>query len=61
VRTSEDKVRIKDLCLFVGVVYDPRGLPGSIPVVTENRCLAAHPWDSYLAVINPLNSSAYSC
>jgi hypothetical protein len=24
---SEDKVRIKDLCWYVGMVYDPRGLP----------------------------------
>jgi hypothetical protein len=28
VRMSEDKVRIKDLCWSVGMVYDPRGLPG---------------------------------
>jgi hypothetical protein len=28
VRTSEDKVRTKDLCWSVGMVYDPRGLPG---------------------------------
>jgi hypothetical protein len=26
-RMSEDKVRIKDLCWSVGMVYDPRGLP----------------------------------
>jgi hypothetical protein len=24
---SEDKVRIKDLCWYVGMVYDPRRLP----------------------------------
>jgi hypothetical protein len=28
VRMSEDKVRIKDLCWFVGTIYDPRELPG---------------------------------
>jgi hypothetical protein len=30
VHTSEDKVRTKDLCWFVavGMVYDPRRLPG---------------------------------
>jgi hypothetical protein len=25
---SEEKVRTKDLCWFVGMVYGPRGLPG---------------------------------
>jgi hypothetical protein len=25
---SEDKVRRKDLCWFVGMIYDPRRLPG---------------------------------
>jgi hypothetical protein len=25
---SEDKVRVKDLCWSVGMVYDPRGLLG---------------------------------
>jgi hypothetical protein len=28
VRTSEDKVRTKDKCWSVGMVYDLRGLPG---------------------------------
>jgi hypothetical protein len=27
VRMSEDKVREKDSCLFVGMIYGPRGLP----------------------------------
>jgi hypothetical protein len=27
VHMSEDKVRIKDLCWFVGTIYDPRELP----------------------------------
>jgi hypothetical protein len=26
VRTSEDKVHTKDLCWFIGIVYDLRGL-----------------------------------
>jgi hypothetical protein len=26
---SEDKVRTKDLCWSVGMVYDPRGLPAA--------------------------------
>jgi hypothetical protein len=25
---SEDKVRIKDLCWSVGIIYNPRELPG---------------------------------
>jgi hypothetical protein len=28
VRTSEDKVRTKDSCWYVGIIYDPRVLPG---------------------------------
>jgi hypothetical protein len=28
VRMSEDKVRIKDPCWFVGTIFDPRELPG---------------------------------
>jgi hypothetical protein len=28
VRISEDKVRTKDLCCFVGMIYDPREQPG---------------------------------
>jgi hypothetical protein len=28
VRMSEDKVRTKDLCWYVGIIYDPRELPG---------------------------------
>jgi hypothetical protein len=28
VHMSEDKVHKKDLCWYVGMVYDPRGLPG---------------------------------
>jgi hypothetical protein len=28
VRMSEDKVHTKDLCWFVGTIYDPRELPG---------------------------------
>jgi hypothetical protein len=27
-RTSEDKVRIEDLCWSVGTIYDPRELTG---------------------------------
>jgi hypothetical protein len=33
---------------------------GSIPVVAKDRCLAAHPRDSYPNVFNPSNSNAYS-
>jgi hypothetical protein len=25
---SEDKVRTKDLCWFLGIIYDPKELPG---------------------------------
>jgi hypothetical protein len=28
VRMSEDKVRTKDSCWFVGTIYDPTELPG---------------------------------
>jgi hypothetical protein len=28
VRMSEDKVHTKDLCWFVAMIYDSRGLPG---------------------------------
>jgi hypothetical protein len=28
VRMSEDKVRTKDMCWFVGTIYDPSKLPG---------------------------------
>jgi hypothetical protein len=28
VRMSEDKVRTKDPCWSVGIIYDPRELPG---------------------------------
>jgi hypothetical protein len=31
--TSEDIVRTKDLCWSVGTIYDPRELPGVVPLV----------------------------